>query len=1256
MPDAFTHLNVASSASMRYGTAHPPALAERAAELGMDMLALTDRDGVYGAVKHVRACEQAGIRPILGADLAVAAPDGGRITALARGKRGWASLCRLITAAHATGTRGVPSVTPDSVAEHADGLVILLGPGSDVGLAAADHHLQRARRLLDRWRAIADVAIELVDHYGPGRHRQATALLRLATETRTLAVLTNAARYPRAADAEVAHVLDEVHRRRPGVGGTPVPAVSQAYLKSGEEMAAVAERLCGPDRTAARRLLAHTRALASSCALDPAADLGLGRPHLPEFPDARDRLWRACGEGLTRLGLHRDQRARSRLARELEIIEGKGFSSYFLTVADIADRIRARGIRCSIRGSGAGSLVNHLIGISAVDPLAHGLLMERFLTESRSGLPDIDLDVESARRLEAYDAIFDAYPDAACVSMMETYRARSAIRDVGAVMGVPPHEVDRLAKMFPHIRARQIRAACDDLPELRAGGLDGPSASVLFQMAERLDGLPRHTALHPCGIVISDSSLRDRTPLEPGAIGYEMTQFDKNDVEEMGLIKLDVIGVRMQSAMTHALSEVRRTEGKKVDIDASATQRAEASTPVAGGPSVSAVQRVRSASAGGGTDASATQRAEASTPVAGGPSVSAVQRVRSASAGGGTDASATQRAEASTPVAGGPSVSAVQRVRSASAGGGTDASATQRAEASTPVAGGPSVSAVQRAGGTGIRDDDLVTIIADDPATYAMIRDSRTLGCFQIESPGQRELVSRLRPAGLGDLIVDISLFRPGPVNSDMITPYIAVRNGEQPPEFPSPALSDVLTETGGVVIFHEQVINVLHAMTGCGLDQAEAMRRRLGTDEGKEKVREIFTGLARDCGHPEDVVERVWEIIAAFGAFGFCKAHAAAFALPTYQSAWLKRYYPAAFYAGVLTHEPGMYPRRAILDDARRFGVPILGVDVNASDREWRMERTDGGVWGIRAALADVKGITDAEVEAITAGRPYFSLPDFANRARPARDVLDRLVRVGAFDALYHIGADPTAPSRRDLLLQAGAVERAGRRALGGGQLPIGLVEETSAGELPEMTMAEEVQTELEVLGYDASRHLLGCYAELIAELVSHHGAVLARDLHRARPGEDVLVLGVKVATQTPAVRSGQRIIFTTLDDATGLVDLTFFESVQDRCAATVFGSWLLAVRGRIRRVGGSGLPTINATHAYDLDELSQAWTDGGRESLHAHLGAAAPSSPLTGVGGRRIRYANGYELSTYADISPAGADSAPRKLWHASPGSSGR
>ncbi|MEV2278706.1 DNA polymerase III subunit alpha [Nocardiopsis sp. NPDC049922] len=1115
----FAHLHAASSASIRHGATAPHHLVERAAALDMDLLALTDRDGVYGAVKHVRACQRAGLRPVLGCNLAVASPDGGRVTLLARGARGWASLCRLLTQAHTakpTTPGAAPTLSPDLLADHAQGIVVLVGPDSDVGAALAEDRPGRARRLLDRWRASATTAVEIVDHFLPGQRRTARALLELATRTRTLAVLTNAVRYPDQADAEVAHVLDQIVRWKPG-GARPGPTTDQAHLKSGAHMLRVAERVCG-DTARARRLIAHTLALASSCALDPDADLGMDRVHLPDVPDSFERLWRDCDEGLHRLGLHRDPDARHRFAQELAVIESKGLSAYFLTVADAAARIRDKGIRCSIRGSGTGSLVNHLLGVSAINPLDHGLLMERFLSHSRTGLPDIDLDVESDRRLEAYDAVFAAYPDTACVSMAATYRARSAIRDVGAALGLPPHEVDALATAFPHVRARQIRAATEDLPELHhlRRGQGGEPVQDLFRLAERLDGLPRHIAMHPCGLVVSGPSLRDRVPLEPSRAGYPMVQFDKEDVEEMGMIKLDVLGVRMQSAMAHTRAEVERTTGERLDLDA----------------------------------------------------------------------------------------------------------------------------------------------LPQDEATYRMISASRTLGCFQIESPGQRELLSRLRPSTMGDLTADISLFRPGPVNSDMITPYLSVRDGLIPPRPPCPVLAEVLAETGGVIVFHEQVIGVLHAMTCCGLDQAEAMRRQLSTEQGRERVRATFTAMALECGHDRDTVERVWGVLSSFGAFGFCKAHAVAFALPTYQSAWLKRHHTAAFYAGVLTHDPGMYPRRAIVEDARHFGVPVLGPDINRSDACWRVESVDrphGPVWGVRASLADVRAMTGAEVERVLAERPFHSLADTAHRARPSREVLENLVWVGAFDALYRIGDDPAAPRRRDLLLQVSALERTGRTAVAPGQVPLPIrngEHHPGAWTLPEMTDDEVVRAELEILGYEVDRHLLDSYTGLLSALAAGHGLVRARDLHRVRNGREVLVAGVKVATQTPAVRSGQRIIFSTLDDSTGLADLTFFESVQDRCAATVFGSWLLVVRGRVRRAG-AGMATLTATHAWDLHELSRAWEEEGAPGLDRALRSAVASERPAGVGGRRVRYASGLRVSAYADLrSP---EAAPRGLWHASPGSSG-
>jgi len=224
--------------------------------------------------------------------------------------------------------------------------------------------------------------------------------------------------------------------------------------------------------------------------------------------------------------------------------------------------------RCAIRGSGAGSFVNHLLGISAIDPLEHGLLMERFLSPVRKTLPDIDLDVESARRLEAYQVIFDAYGDqrTACVAMMETYRARSAIRDVATAMSLPPDEIGAIAKAFPHIRAKHITAALADLPELRQSRLATPQLATLFRIAEQLDGLPRHVAMHPCGVLLSNAALLDRTAVQRSAEGFPLSQLDKDDAEIAGVIKLDVLGVRMQSAMAHTLTEIRRTTREEIDL------------------------------------------------------------------------------------------------------------------------------------------------------------------------------------------------------------------------------------------------------------------------------------------------------------------------------------------------------------------------------------------------------------------------------------------------------------------------------------------------------------------------------------------------------------------------------------------------------------------------------------------------------------------------------------------------------------------
>ncbi|MFD8798965.1 DNA polymerase III subunit alpha [Streptomyces atroolivaceus] len=1150
----FTHLHTVSGFSLRYGASHPERLAERAVERGMDALALTDRDSLAGTVRFARACEKAGIRPLFGAELAVARQVAGegrthrprtpvrggafvdesapRVTFLARdGARGWAELCRLVTAAHAPGAgdrdAGQPLVGRDALP--AEGLTVLLGPASEVGAALAAGRPDRAAALLAPWREIYGDALRLeaVHHgregTGPGSLRLAARTVGFAAEQGVRAVLTNAVRYADPGQGPVADVLDSARRLVP-VDPRRSPLDSgERWLKGARAMEETAERIAtaaGLGRDAGRRLLAETRHTADACLVDPADDLGLGSVHFPEphlvgagRRTAQRVLASRAAAGMVRRGYDRRRDYWERMHHELDIIAHHGFASYFLTVSQVVDDVKGMGIRVAARGSGAGSLVNHLLGIAHADPVEHGLLMERFLSKRRFVLPDIDIDVESARRLDVYRAIIGRFgaERVATVSMPETYRVRHAIRDVGAALSMDPAETDRLAKAFPHIRARDARAAMEELPELRAVAARKEEYGRLWDLVESLDALPRGIAMHPCGVLLSDASLLRRTPVMPtSGEGFPMAQFDKDDVEHLGLLKLDVLGVRMQSAMAHAVTEVKRASGREVDLDA---------------------------------------------------------------------------------------------------------------------------------------------VPQGDPETYRLIRSAETLGCFQIESPGQRDLVGRLQPATFHDLVVDISLFRPGPVAADMVRPFIEARHGRAPVRYPHPDLEEALRDTYGVVVFHEQIIEMVNIMTGCGRGEADRVRRGLSDPESQARIRVWFAQRAARRKYGAEVIARAWEIIEAFGSYGFCKAHAVAFAVPTYQSAWLKAHHPAAFYAGLLTHDPGMYPKRLLLADARRRGVPVLPLDVNRSAAAHQIELVsgdNGDKWGLRLALSDVHGISEAEVARIEAGQPYTSLLDFWQRARPGKPAAERLAQVGALDAF---GAN-----RRDLLLHLSELHRAQRGSgsgAAGAQLPLGGGHRTGTVGLPDLNDAERLSAELGVLSMDVSRHLMGDHHAFLEEL----GAVSAKRLREARHGETVLVAGAKAATQTPPVRSGRRVIFTTLDDGTGLVDLAFFDDSHAACAHTVFHSWLLLVRGVVQRRGARSMSIVGSA-AWNLAELAELRRTGGLDAVAARL-AEAPGvreEEEEQEPGRRIQLPTGYEMNPWADLQPAGeGPPTGRKLWHRSQGSAG-
>ena len=1105
----FVHLDVRSCFSLKEGAFTPEQLARRAAELGMSAVAMTDRDGLYGAARFVRACEHEGVRPLLGASLTVRAsqppPQDAHVVLLAADDVGYANLCRLITDAHMLGERGDPWLSHEQICAHAAGMYVLLGPRSHPGRLAVAGRTDAAAQLLAPFREAfgRDRCVVGVEHrLEPGSHDEIRAMLRVAERADARAVATNPVRYLVPEDAFLADALECMRRIVPVAANNVTRTNAEGWLKPSEEMEILFRER--PD------LVAATTDIAESCTFD----LGLKQVRFPDFPTPAGRsaaavLAERCWRGVHDRGLQETPRLRARLHHELTMIRQMGYAAYFLTVADIAADIRAMGIRAACRGSAAGSLVTYLLRISDVDALRHDLAFERFLNPMRDELPDIDIDVESARREDVYDMILSRHgiERAGCVAMIDTYRARSSIREVGKALALPDVEVGMIAKSFPHISARHLREALEKLPELQGINLRFEQMERLFSVAERLDGFPRHIALHPCGIVLAGHDLVERVPLERSAGGHRMIQADKDDVELLGYLKLDILGVRMLSSMRHALNEIARTTGEKLDLDA---------------------------------------------------------------------------------------------------------------------------------------------IPLDDEPTFELIRASDTLGCFQIESPGQRELLQKLQPRRWEDLIVDISLFRPGPVKSDMIRPFLRRRERMERPTYAHPDLKAALQETHGVIVYHEQVMRTLAALAGYNLTHADHIRRNLNDEAMLPSLKADFLAKAEARGVPDDVAAQTWDDVAQFASFGFCKAHAAAFAVPTYQSAYLKAHYPAHLIAGLLTHDPGMYPRRLILEDARLHGIPILPLDVNASETDYVVEEVPGEGWGgdrgsvgpspellgrpfgpprrrsgetlppqgspprsrygIRLALQDVHGISDAEIRSIVqarAERPFRDVGDFMRRTIVSRPVTEALAHAGGFDALV--------PERRRHLFEAmtGEVVREGdQMTLAEAAAP--------AHAFKDYSDAEVVKAELEVLGIDASRHIVSFFEPLLADL----GVTRTKDLSGLRGGTKVMVAGVKVASQTPAIRSGQRIIFLTLDDATGPVEVTVFESVQPRVAKTVFHAYAMAVWGELRRTGVKGVSII-AEEVWDLTALHRARARG---ELREQMRGGQPEPVVPG-----------------------------RKLWHASGGSAG-
>ncbi|TVT21075.1 DNA polymerase III subunit alpha, partial [Amycolatopsis rhizosphaerae] len=794
----YAELHCHSSFSFLDGASDPEELVEQAARLGLDAIALTDHDGMYGAVRFTEAARELGVRTVYGAELSLDLPAaqhgepdpaGEHLLCLARGVEGYRRLCRVISHAQLAGQeKGRPVYDQDEVVEELRGhVVVLTGCRKGAVLRAlTDHALVTGRigdaaaaleRLADRFGA-EHVVVELTDHGDPWDDDRNDALAALAARAGLPTVVTNGVHYARPADTPLADALAAVRARR-GVGELEgwLPAHGMAFLRSGEELARVfARRHPGAVQRAA--------VLGVECAFD----LELVAPRLPPYPTPPGTgeagyLRRLTWDGAARRYGARDQspQAYRQLEHELDVIEKLGFPGYFLIVWDIVEFCRRNDILCQGRGSAANSAVCYALGITNADPVRWGLLFERFLSPERDGPPDIDVDIESDRREEAIQYVYERYGrhHAAQVANVITYRARSALRDAAKALGYSPGQQDSWSKQVD--RWAGIAAT--------AGQRDHDIPAPVLELAARFEDLPRHLGIHSGGMVICDRPVSEVVPVEWARMpGRTVLQWDKDDCAAVGLVKFDLLGLGMLSALHYMLDLVREHEGTDVD---------------------------------------------------------------------------------------------------------------------------------------------LARLDLADPAVYAMLRAADAVGVFQVESRAQLATLPRLKPREFYDLVVEVALIRPGPIQGGSVHPYIRRRNGE-PWSHPHPKLARALDRTLGVPLFQEQVMQMAVDVADFSPAEADQLRRAMGAKRSGAKMARLadrfFRGAAAN-GITGEVAERIFDQIAAFSGYGFPESHSHSFALIVYASAWMKRYHPSAFLAGLLRAQPmGFYSPQSLVADGRRHGVLTLG------------------------------------------------------------------------------------------------------------------------------------------------------------------------------------------------------------------------------------------------------------------------------------------------------------------------------------------
>ncbi|ORB02703.1 error-prone DNA polymerase [Mycolicibacter minnesotensis] len=1035
----YAELHAHSGYSFLDGASSPQELVAEAARLGLRAIALTDHNGLYGVVRFAEAARELEMATVFGAELSLGAsssrartddpdPPGPHLLVLARGPEGYRRLSRQIAAAHLAGEKGRPRFDLDALTEAAGGHWHILtgcrkghvrhalatgGPDA-AGVALAD--------LVDRFGA-ARVGVELTRNGDPCDDERNAALAGLAPRFGVSLVATTGAHFAGPDRGRLAMALGAIRARQSldAAAGRLAP-LGGAHLRSGAEMA--------------RLFAAYPAAVPAAAELGErcAFSLALIAPRLPPFAVPEGYTENSWLRRLTLAGAagrygppERRPAAYAQIDRELEVIAQLEFPGYFLVVHDITQFCRRNDILCQGRGSAANSAVCYALGITAVDPVANGLLFERFLSPARDGPPDIDIDIESDEREKVIQYVYDRYgrDHAAQVANVITYRGRSAVRDMARALGYSPGQQDAWSKQLSRW-GPPVRESVDvqDIPE------------QVIELAAQVADLPRHLGIHSGGMVICDRPIADVCPVEWARMpGRSVLQWDKDDCAAIGLVKFDLLGLGMLSALHYAIDLVAQHCGVAVD---------------------------------------------------------------------------------------------------------------------------------------------LAAIDLSEPAVYEMLARADTVGVFQVESRAQMATLPRLRPRVFYDLVVEVALIRPGPIQGGSVHPYIRRRNGIDPVTYEHPCMARALKKTLGIPLFQEQLMTLAVDCAGFTASEADQLRRAMGSKRSPERMRRLrdrfYEGMAECHGITGEVAMRIYEKLEAFANYGFPESHAMSFASLVFYSAWFKLHYPAAFCAALLRAQPmGFYSPQSLVADARRHGVLVHRPDVNASLAHATLAEAGTQV---RLGLGAVRGIGTELAERLVADREargmFASMVDLTARVQLSVSQAEALATAGAFDCF--------GMSRREALWVAGAA--AGQRP---DRLPgVGVATQTPA--LPGMS-------EIELSAADVWATGVSCDSfptQFLRADLDALGVIPADRLLSVPDGTRVLVAGAVTHRQRPATARG--VTFVNLEDETGMVNVLCTPGVWSRHRRLAQTATALLIRGRVQNASGAVTVLADRLGALELTVSSRS------------------------------------------------------------------